>query len=159
MKALALAALLLLGACAGAHLTAGIGNAPSPVPDGLPLGALPKQDLKPGECAIFLWKTGEGARLLLVAWPDPPRARILLDGKPVDLPRLPAAAGAAPVQGQDPHARYGDGAITLTLDLTIEARAGLTDGAVIPSGSLAFGRQNGESIVVPVRGLLGCRPV
>lgn len=151
MKALWAAALLLLGGCAGGERPA----VPAPVGDALPLGALPRQELKAGECAIFLWKTGEGARLLLVAWPDPPRARVLLEGRQVDLPRLPPEKGDA----GDAHARYGDGDITLALDLTIEARAGLTNGALIPSGSLAYGRRGGESIVVPVRGLLGCRPV
>jgi hypothetical protein len=82
---------------------------------------------------------------------------VLLNGKIVDLPRLPAARGAAPIRDQDPHARYGDGHVTLTLDLVIEERAGLTKGAFIPSGSLGFERRGGDAVIVPVRGLLGCR--
>jgi len=152
VKALWAAALLLLGGCAGGERPA----VPAPIADALPLGALPRQDLKASECAIFLWKTGEGARLLLVAWPDPPRARVLLEGSQVDLPRLPES-GDTPAAARDSHARYGDGDTTLTFDLTIEARAGLTDGALIPFGSLAYEKRGGESIVVPVRGLLGCR--
>lgn len=155
MKARVLATLLLLAGCAGGGRPAA--SSPSPVADALPLGALPKQDLKPGECAIFLWKAGQGARLLLAARANPPQARVLLDGKMVDLPRLPPTGAAVPIQGQDPHARYGNGRVTLRLDLVIEERAGLTRGALIPSGSLAFNRQGGEEIIVPVRGMLGCR--
>lgn len=152
MRALLALPLLFLAACA-----ADGGRAPAaaaPPADGVPLGSLPKQDLAPGECGIFLWKVGEGARLLLVARANPPVARIMLDGKVVDLSRI-ASADAAPVT--DPKARYGDGATGIALDLAIEERQGLSDGAVIPSGSLRLDRAGGASFIVPVTGLLACR--
>ena len=159
MRAGAGLALLLIAGCAtGRHPSAiapaTVSNSASA--DGLPLGTLPRQDLSPGECGIFLWKAGENARLLLAATANPPVARIMLDGHIVDLPRIDGK-GAGVVSGPDPSARYGDGRITLALDLVIEARRGLTDGAAVPSGVLRLDRADGESIVMPVVGLLACR--
>jgi hypothetical protein len=119
--------------------------------DGLPLGVLPKQDLAAGECGIFLWKQGEDAHLLLMAKGKPPFARVMLDGKPADIPRV---SGESENQG---HARYAGAGVTLDLDVTIEPRDGLTQGAMIPSGTLRLDQAGGDSYVVPVAGMLACR--
>ncbi|TVV74264.1 hypothetical protein FOY91_10345 [Sphingomonas solaris] len=124
------------------------------VSDGIPLGALPRQALGTGQCGLFLWKPGAGARLVLMAKSGPPPfARLILDGRTLDLPRL---GGDAPADATaDVTPRYGDGQTTAALDLTIEPRRGLSDGAVA-HGSLRIERAGGEGFVVPVSGLLGC---
>ncbi len=122
------------------------------VNDGIPLGALPQQTLGKGECGLFLWKTGPGARLVVVAKSGAaPFARILLDGMLVDLPRI----GGGEI-GQDPASRFGDGRITAALDLTIEPRRGLSDGAIVSGGSVRIDRSDGDGFVLPVSGLLAC---
>ncbi len=146
---LAPAALLLLAACGGT-----IRHSPPPLAasDGIPLGALPRQALGTGECGVFLWIAGPPARLVLMAKSGPPPfAHILLDGATLDLPRL---AGADPAQ--DENARYGDGRVTVSLDLTIAPRKGLAAGAVVQAGSLRIDRVAGDALVVPVSGLVAC---
>ncbi|WP_156678587.1 hypothetical protein [Sphingomonas profundi] len=147
------AALLLfsLAAGCGGRPADRAGPAPSQRPDGIPLGALPRQALGAGECGLFLWKAAPSARLVLMAKSGPPTfARILLDGRPVDLPRLGGGDFAS-----EPTARYGDGRITLSLELSIENRRGLSDGAVV-AGSLGLERTDGDGFVLPVTGLLAC---
>ena len=121
--------------------------------DGLPLGVLPRQTLDKGKCAVFLWKGGDQTRLLLMAAADPPFARVVLDGVQRDLPRI---EGGGEVGDAQTHTVYGVPGVRLTLDLVIQAREGLADGALIPSGSLALDRYGKDGIVLPVAGLLGC---
>ena len=142
--------LSILAGCGG-HV-AGSPSPPVTVNDGIPLGALPRQALGKGECGLFLWMTGAAPRLVLMAKSGPPPfARLLLDGRLTDLPRIAGGdlAGGA-------NALYGDGRITASLDLTLEARKGLTDGAVVRAGSIRIDRTDGDGFVVPVSGLLAC---
>lgn len=141
----ALLCLLLAAACAPADAKPKLRPAPPPVADGIPLGTLPRQALPRGQCALFLWKVGDAARLLLKATADPPTARIVLDGKPVDLPRTGTGATTT----------YSNGATTIVLDVAMEERRGLTGGAV-SNGTLRLDRAGADGIVVPVSGLLGC---
>ena len=121
----------------------------------LPLGELPRQDLSPGGCALFLWQDGPRPRLLAMVRAAPPAARITVGGGLVDLPRIEAAG--TPVRGIAPRARYGDGQRSLTLDLLIEERPDLADGAAVPSGSLGFEQAGGDAMAVPVSGMIACR--
>jgi hypothetical protein len=120
----------------------------------VPLGALPKQTLAEGECGLFLWIAGTPPRLVLMAKSAaPPFARIMLDNRLIDLPRL----GSGPADlAADPNARYGDGRVTAAIDVTLEARQGLRDGGVVTAGSLRIDRTDGDGFVVPVSGLLAC---
>jgi len=129
-------------------------SALAPVDDGIPLGALPRQTLPPGQCGVFLWKAGPGARLVLTAKAEPAIARILLSGVQTDLPRT---AGGDIGAGQT-RTTYSDGSTSVVLDLSVEQRPGLTQGAAIPSGSLRLDIAGGSSFVVPVTGLLACVP-
>lgn len=151
-RAGALIAFALLAGCATPVARQG---KPVAATDGTPLGTLPRQDLAQGECGLFLWKTGEGARLLLMAKAAPPFARVTLDGRVVDLPRT--ATGGVAQDWREPVTSYDNGKIRLTLDLVIEQRPGLSGGAVIPSGSVKVDRVSGESFVLPVSGMLACR--
>lgn len=150
MKAASLATLLLLAGCAAGGPRASV--APPPA-DGIPLGALPRQALGKGQCGLFLWSGGAAARLVLVANSGPPPvARILLDGRVRDLPRI----GGAPADAlADATASYGDGTVTAALDLAIERREGLSDGAVA-RGTIRVDRAGGDGFAVPVSGLLAC---
>lgn len=143
-------ALLALAGCGGAHPPATVST--MPVADGIPLGTLQRQSLGEGECGLFLWKAAPSGRLVLMAKSGPPPfARIILDGRQIDLPRLGGGDLAA-----DPNARYGDGRLTVSLDLTLERRAGLSDGAIVRAGSLRIDRTEGDGFTLPVSGLLAC---
>lgn len=123
--------------------------------DGIPLGALPRQALEPGQCALFIWKAGNEARLVLMARTDPQVARISLAGRQMDLPRadgVTAASGAI-----FSHAVYDNGAARVTLSVTLEQRSSLQGGAVVTDGTLQLDTATGDSFVMPVAGLLACR--
>lgn len=144
--------LLLLALLAAGCAPAGPARVKAPdLADEIPLGALPRQELAKGECGLFLWKVGPSPRLLLMAKADPPVARVVLGGRMLDLPRVEGAGPGQPVT------IYAAGAVRIALDLAVEERRGLTGGAVIPSGSLRLERTGGETVVIPVSGLLACR--
>jgi hypothetical protein len=65
--------------------------APAPT-GGLPLEALPTQTLASGQCALFLWARTTPPRRVFMALQDPAVARIRIDGRSVDLPRVGADA-------------------------------------------------------------------
>lgn len=154
MTRIALAAFLVLAGCGAGVTRQAPVVATKAVADGIPLGALPRQALAKGECGLFLWLAGGSPRLVLMAKSaTPPFARILLDGRLIDLPRL--GDGAADF-ASDPDARYGDGRITAAIDVTLEARRGLSDGGVVTAGSLRIDRTDGDGFVVPISGLLAC---
>lgn len=151
---LALAALLPLAGCA-------TGGAPQrkalagPVHDGIPLDALPRQDLGTGQCALFIWKAGNEARLVLMARTDPQVARISLKGRPIDLARSDAPADPSGATFADAH--YANGGVKVALAVTLEQRSALQGGAVVTGGILQLDLPGGESFVMPVAGLLACR--
>ena len=160
----ALAALMLaltLAGCAASNTsTRGARTDPAAAPDdGLPLGTLPRQELTTGQCALFLWKAGNEARLVLMARTQPAVARIMLGGRVMDLARTngPANGLDAGPDGLFSNATYGDGATTVTVEVVLERRPNLQAGAVVSSGSLRLDRANGESFVMPAAGLLACR--
>lgn len=153
MRACVIGLMLLLAGCgAGGPRPAAIA---APIDDGIPLATLPRQDLATGQCALFLWKAGNEARLVLMARVEPAVARIALDGRIVDLPRTDAHAGDP--AGMFTDALYGDGTTTVTLNITLEQRSGLEGGAVVTDGTLRLDRANGDGFVMPVAGLLACR--
>ncbi|WP_380877367.1 hypothetical protein ACFB49_12510 [Sphingomonas sp. DBB INV C78] len=130
--------------------------APAAQPDdGLPLGTLPRQDLAAGQCALFLWKAGNEARLVLMARTAPAVARIMLGGRLMDLART-NGVGENP-DGLFANAVYSDGATTVTVEATLERRPNLQGGAVVTNGSLRLDQASGESFVMPAAGLLACR--
>lgn len=122
--------------------------------DAIPLGALPRQALAKGECGLFLWIASQPPRLVLMAKSaSPPFARIMLDGRLIDLPRI--GANSADFAGS-PSALYGDGRVSAAIEVTLEVRRGLSAGGVVTGGSLRIERTDGDGFAVPVSGLLAC---
>lgn len=141
--------------CCAASSPAWAEAAPAPT-GGLPLEALPTQTLASGQCALFLWARTTPPRRVFMALQDPAVARIRIEGRSVDLPRVAAegesAYGHAPVQ------RYEGEGITLTMTIQMDARSGLVGGAVIPTGSLEYRDARGWETIIPVAGMVGCQP-
>lgn len=147
----AIAALLIFGMLAGCSGGARPrASVAAPVDDGLPLGTLPSQSLAAGDCALFLWKAGSEARLIAMVRLEPAVARIVLDGRILDLAR--ADGGKAFDQ-----ARYAGPVASLSIGVDLEQTPGLARGAVVRGGTLEVQRTGGESIVVPVAGMFACR--
>lgn len=121
------------------------------------LGTLPRQSLPASGCAAFLWKVGgEQRQMVAVASATTGVLRLSLDGRTLDLSRIgPAGGGSYGLEGESAYRAEGTGA-RIALDVT--ARADLTGGAVVPSGTLTVERVGGDAVATPVAGLIGCAP-
>lgn len=117
----------------------------------LSLGTLPRQDLAPGECAIFLWRGDPRPALLLVARGG--SARIALGSGVRDLARADGADPSKPATS----ARYADTTLSVSIDLVLEEREGLVKGALVRDGTVSVAEAGGDTVVQPVGGLLACR--
>ncbi|MEO5865858.1 MAG: hypothetical protein ABIS14_10645 [Sphingomonas sp.] len=122
--------------------------------DGLPLGALPKQELPARGCAAYLWSKTATPALVAMAGADPAQLRISIGGVITDLARdTQQGAGGF---GFSTTTAYRNAAVTATLDMTIAPRDDLKDGAAVPEGTLRLDRAGQDSVVLPVAGLIGC---
>lgn len=117
----------------------------------LGLGELPPQVMQPNSCALFLWDRASEKRVVM-ALANPATVRVMRGGKTIDLAQ--SSADGAPVLGFAPHARYGDAALSIGLDLDIVASEG--GGAVIRNGAVTVTEADGSAVVAPVAGLVGC---
>ena len=137
-----------------AALTQAAAAAPTPSIDGLPIGAIPRQDLPARGCAAYLW-TATGTRALVaMAQADPARLRLSIGGTIIDLERSAqlGAGGFGFAETND----YGGGSTAAKLTLKIETRGSIVGGAMVPEGILQIDRAGQDSIVVPVAGMIGC---
>ncbi|CAN1558664.1 hypothetical protein MCEMIH16_02531 [Caulobacteraceae bacterium] len=150
----------LVGGLALALLLAEPGRAlaeDAPAPTGvLPLEGLPTQTLASGQCALFLWARTTPPRRVLMALQDPAIARIRLDGKSLDLPRV-AAEGEA-LYGHFPVQRFEGEGVSVSVTIQMDARSGLVGGVVVPAGWLEYRDRKGWETIVPVAGMVGCQP-
>ncbi|MFN3522485.1 MAG: hypothetical protein ACK4YQ_09565 [Phenylobacterium sp.] len=137
-------------ACAALLLAAA---APAP---GLPLQELPPQALKRGDCALVLWTRAPDARRIVMVLEGPPRARIRLSGRTLDLARV--SAQGTSVAGQTARQVYEGEGLRLSLDLDLTGQRPTPGGVVIPDGALEFSDPSGWSVVAPVGGLIACEP-
>ena len=128
--------------------------APTPSIDGLPIGAIPRQDLPERGCAAFLWTESGTRALVAMAQADPARLRLSIAGTIVDLERSGhvGAGGFGFAETND----YGSGSTAAKLTLKIEPRESLSGGALVPEGILQIDRAGQDSLVVPVAGMIGC---
>ncbi|MEG3174938.1 hypothetical protein U1872_01750 [Sphingomonas sp. RB3P16] len=149
MKALLFAAPLLLAAAPQAAPVAALASI-----DGLPIGAIPRQELPAKGCAAYLWTASGTRTLVAMAGADPARLRLAVDGKITDLDRTAqvGAGGFGFAEKND----YGAGSIAAKLTMRIETRESIRDGAVVPEGLLEIDRSGQDSIMVPVAGIIGC---
>jgi hypothetical protein len=86
---------------------------------------------------------------------SPALARVRIGGRTVDLPRTSFEGEAA--FGHYPEQRFAGDGVTLSMQVEIEARGALVGGAVAPSGTLTYEDRSGESVVLPVAGLVACQ--
>ncbi|MFM9828402.1 MAG: hypothetical protein ACKVOB_06585 [Sphingomonas sp.] len=149
-------ALILVSLCAPA-IAAQKPVTPVPLPvsvDGLPIGAIPRQQLPPGGCAAFLWaKTPSGALVAMVT-ASPGQLRFAPYGTLTDLVRTSQSGGG--LLGFAATSSYAGGDLRVTIDMDVALRDDLKDGAVVQQGTLRFERDGQDAVIVPVAGLVGC---
>lgn len=122
--------------------------------DGLPIGAIPRQNLPAHGCAAYLWSESPSHALVAMAVADPASLRLSIGGAIVDLPRT-AEEGAGTL-GFMETTHYAAAGVSATLDMTIAPQDDLTQGAAVPSATLSLDRPGQDSTVMPVAGLIGC---
>ncbi|MEO5937975.1 MAG: hypothetical protein ABIQ43_03085 [Sphingomonas sp.] len=122
--------------------------------DGLPIGAVPKQDLPAKGCAAFLWTRGPSQAMIAMAVADPAAIRLTIDGKVQDF-ALSAQNGTGGY-GFAHTTEYKGGDVTATLDMTISGETNLASGARIGDATLRIERAGRDTVVVPAGGLIGC---
>ncbi len=144
---------LALTACGGTR-----GPAPRPLATNIsaerPLAELPQQDLQQGQCGMALWQRTEPARRIAFVVDEPATIRIVDSGKVIALART-ASEGDTIVR-HAPLQRFAGEGHSIVIDVRIEQREGLFQGAIIPEGTLTWQSARG-SVVLPVFGLIGCR--
>jgi len=109
----------------------------------LPLSELPTQKLSPGRCVTFLWTRTEPPLRIAMTDETARTLRVVHAGKLLDL------AATGPMS-------YASSQLAISLDLDIQEREGMTDGAIINQGSLRLDEPGKDSIVVPVGGIRAC---
>ena len=131
--------------------------AAAPLPDsvdGLPIGAIPKQQLPAKGCAAFLWSTTPSHALIAMANADPATIRLSIGGGQKDFAMTTQNGGGT--LGFSQTTTYQGGDLTATLDISIATKTDLTNGAAIPEGTLRLDQTGKDTVVVPVAGLIGC---
>ncbi|WP_308912011.1 hypothetical protein [Pseudokordiimonas caeni] len=164
-QSVAVGAGLMLSACAGTTSTpppvtqapaASAPTAPSEEGPAARIGTLPPQELAGGTCGLYLFAREAGRRLVFVSDTTSTDARMQIDGKPAWLTRVSASGTAA---GRFfPEMRYEAGGVTVSVSYVPELNGNLSGGAVIREGRLTFADASGWSYVMPVAGLIACRP-
>lgn len=122
--------------------------------DGLPIGGLPPQSLPAQGCAAYLFSTGKTRMLAAMAGAEAGTLRLAINGSPTDLVRSGQSGSAG--YGFAATTQYVGAGFSATLDLSLQTRRDLTQGAMIDQGTLRLDRAGEDTIILPVAGLIGC---
>ena len=165
-RLLAMALPLLLGACAmfsgtetsrSGRDTASVERANAveiEMGDFIDIGALPAQQLQPGECGLFLFAAKPTRRFVFFATASGKTGLMKLNGEMVTLVRT---AGEGPVIDQHfTEQVYAAPAYGLTLTISIDLTSTALAGTRVDGGSMRLERQDGWKMVVPVGGATTC---
>ncbi len=121
------------------------------------VGELRPQRLFEGECGLFLWERSEERELVFFGRGRQAEGKMQVAKQEIILKRISAEGDV--VLGQYPVQTYQRDDLTVYLTLEFEARPNMSDGAVVPRGSLRFEQTGGWNLVIPVAGLVACQPV
>ncbi|MEG3124838.1 hypothetical protein [Sphingomonas sp. GB1N7] len=121
---------------------------------GLPIDVLPKQALPAKGCAAYLFIKGETPVFVAMASADPAQLRVSIGGALTDVARTGQTGGGG--YGFAGVTEYAGGGVTAVLDMKIEARADLKDGAAVRDATLRIDKTGQDSVVVAVAGIIGC---
>ena len=127
---------------------------PSSSVDGLPISALPPQQLPAKGCAAFLWTRTPSMALVAMATTNPASLRLAIDGKVADLP-ISAQNGIGGL-GYSQIIEYRGKGTTATLQIVVKTDASTPKSGSISDATLRLDRAGRASVVIPVAGAIGC---
>lgn len=122
--------------------------------DGLPISALPPQQLPAKGCAAFLWTRTPSMALVAMASTDPASLRLTIGGKVTDLP-ISAQNGIGGL-GYSQITEYKGRGTTATLQIMVRTDASTPKSGSISDATLRIDRAGRASVVIPVAGAIGC---
>lgn len=115
---------------------------------------LSPQQLRAGQCGLFLWSRDEKRDLVFFSLGSRAEAKMNIAGQEVTFDRT-KAEGVSTL-GQYPRQSYQRGDLSVSLSMDIESRANMSGGVVVPRGSLRFEQTGGWNLVLPVGGIIAC---
>lgn len=122
--------------------------------DMIDIGALPAQELAPGECGLFLFAAKPTKRFVFFATASAGTGLMKLNGEPVTLVRT---SGKGTVIDQHfTEQTYSAPAYGLELAVSIDLASTALAGTRVEGGSLRLIREDGWSMVLPVAGATTC---
>lgn len=122
--------------------------------DFIDIGALPTQELPPGECGLFLFAAKPTKRFVFFATASGATGEMRLNG---DLVTFVRTNGDGQVIDQHfTEQTYASPALGLDVTVSIDLTSTALGGTRIQGGSLRLTRQDGWSMVVPVGGATTC---
>lgn len=122
---------------------------------GLKFEALDAQELKPGQCALFVWSRSARPVFILFAPDNPSRATARVDGREQQFERK--ATSGARVLGHFERQTFAGGRYAFEIELAYDTDHPIQDGALIRQGVLRHRDSKGNLTVVPVGGMIGCK--
>lgn len=139
-----------LAACAGGKPT------PQPIGDGaVALGEVKPRRLRTEQCSLILWTRQEPQMRVLIAVDQPAEAEARIGGRDRTFKRTGQSGALLRGHAESQTWRASDGS-TLTAEIRFDLVPGDDTGAVIRDASLSFTDRAGETLIMPVVGLLVC---
>lgn len=147
----------LLAACAsGSDQGFVAAKAVAPAISAVPKEGLPPQELKPGQCGLFLWGMSAPRMFVLFKEGASGNALILMDGIPTS---LAMTSSGGDVFGQFmTQMKFANPASGQTVTMTLEPGQSLDGGQRVESGNLLFRNADGWETILPVTGVRACMP-
>ncbi len=127
--------------------------------DGLPIDVLKPQAMPVRGCAAYLFAKGDKPEFVAMASADPAQLRLSIGGAVIDVARTGQSGQADTGGGSFGFAgvtEYAGANVTAVLDMKIEKRGDIKDGAAVRDATLRVDRAGQDSVVVAVAGIVGC---
>ncbi len=119
------------------------------------LQTLPDNDTPQSACPLVLWTRAEPSRRIFVAAGSPPQATVRINRKTLTLPRT-ASSGTEQLGHRQLQTFTQPDGITIVADIRFSPIGDDSSGAAIRSATVNYTSQAGESVVIPVIGLVSC---
>jgi hypothetical protein len=123
---------------------------------GFALQGLAAQPLTPGRCGLFLWSKTERPVFILYATENPAQALVRINGRDRKLARK--ATSGESLLGHYEKQTFSADKYNLDVDLTYVRDSKMVDGAMIERGVMRSRDAKGAVTIVPVGGMIGCKP-
>ena len=123
---------------------------------GFALQGLAAQPLTPGRCSLFLWSKTERPVFILYATENPAQALVRINGRDRKLARK--ATSGESLLGHYEKQTFSADKYNLDVDLTYVRDSKMVDGAMIERGVMRSRDAKGAVTIVPVGGMIGCKP-